>query len=150
MSQRDKLLKMIEELVSIPSVTESPDESAPGIWIKERLEKLPYFIEKKEHLIWAETPLEGSGEKLHSLVARVDAAVPTKRTVLLIGHYDVVGVNVYGEMADNAFDVEKMTEHFNAGDDDVIYGRGTMDMKCGIALELDIIEEFAANRELLM
>ncbi len=148
MSQRDKLLKMIEELVSIPSVTESPDESAPGIWIKERLEKLPYFIEKKEHLIWAETPLEGSGEKLHSLVARVDAAVPTKRTVLLIGHYDVVGVNVYGEMADNAFDVEKMTEHFNAGDDDVIYGRGTMNMKCGIALELDIIEEFAANREL--
>jgi len=146
LSQRDKLLKMIEELVSIPSVTESPDESAPGIWIKERLEKLPYFIEKKEHLIWAETPLEGSGEKLHSLVARVDAAVPTKRTVLLIGHYDVVGVNVYGEMADNAFDVEKMTEHFNAGDDDVIYGRGTMDMKCGIALELDIIEEFAANR----
>ena len=99
-------------------------------------------------MIWAETPLEGSGEKLHSLVARVDAAVPTKRTVLLIGHYDVVGVNVYGEMADNAFDVEKMTEHFNAGDDDVIYGRGTMDMKCGIALELDIIEEFAANREL--
>ena len=30
----------------------------------------------------------------------------------------------------------------------MIYGRGTMDMKCGIALELDIIEEFAANREL--
>ncbi len=148
MSRRDGLLKMIEELVSMPSVTESPEESLPGIWIRERLAKLPYFIERKEHLIWAETSLEGSGEKLHSLVARVDASVPTARTVLLIGHYDVVGVSVYGEMARDAFDVKRITEHFNVKNEDVIYGRGTMDMKCGIALELDIIEEFAANREL--
>ena len=148
MSRRDGLLKMIEELVSIPSVTERPEESLPGVWIRERLEKLPYFIERKEHLIWAETSLEGSGEKLHSLVARVDASVPTARTVLLIGHYDVVGVSVYGEMARDAFDVKRITEHFNVKNEDVIYGRGAMDMKCGIALELDIIEEFAANREL--
>ncbi|MDD4751614.1 MAG: M20/M25/M40 family metallo-hydrolase, partial [Synergistaceae bacterium] len=137
---------MIEELVSIPSVTESKNESLPGIWIKERLEKLPYFIEKKDHLIWMETPLEGSDEKLHSLVARVDASVPTDRTVLLIGHYDVVGVSVYGDTARDAFSVNKMTKLLNIYDEDVIYGRGTMDMKCGIALELDIIEEFAANR----
>ena len=148
MSGRDELLKMIEELVSIPSVTESGNESLPGLWIKERLEKLPYFIEKKSHLIWTETPLEGSDIKLHSLVARVDAAVPTERTVLFIGHYDVVGVSVYGEMAKDAFDIKKMTKYFNDSDENMIYGRGTMDMKCGIALELDIIEEFAANREL--
>ncbi|MDY9920218.1 MAG: M20/M25/M40 family metallo-hydrolase [Synergistota bacterium] len=148
MSKRDKLLKMIEELVSIPSVTESKNESLPGIWIKERLENLPYFIEKKDHLIWVETPLEGSDEKLHSLVARVDASVPTERTVLLIGHYDVVDVRVYGEMAKDSFDVKKITGLLNKDNEDVIYGRGTMDMKCGIALELDIIEEFAQNREL--
>ncbi len=148
MSRRDKLLKMIDELVSIPSVTESAEESLPGIWIRDRLEKLPYFAEKKDHLIWAETPLEGSAQKLHSLVARVDASVPTYRTLLLIGHYDVVGVSVYSEMAKDAFDIKKMTKHFNVSDEDVIYGRGTMDMKCGVALELDIIEEFAANREL--
>ncbi|MGD9667054.1 MAG: M20/M25/M40 family metallo-hydrolase [Synergistaceae bacterium] len=148
MSQRDKLLKMIEDLVSIPSVTESGNESFPGIWIKERLEKLPYFIEKKGHLMWVETPLEGACEKLHSLVVRVDASVPTDRTVLLIGHYDVVGVSVYGDTARDAFNVNKMTKLLNIYGEDVIYGRGTMDMKCGIALELDIIEEFAANRGL--
>lgn len=148
LSQKDKLLKMIEELVSIPSVTESKNESLPGTWIKERLEKLPYFIEKKSHLLWVETPLEGSDEKLHSLVARVDASVPTNRTVLLIGHYDVVDVRVYGEMAKDSFDVKKITGLLNKDNEDVIYGRGTMDMKCGIALELDIIEEFAQNREL--
>lgn len=147
LSRREYLLKMIEDLVSIPSVTESENESLPGIWIKERLEKLPYFTQRKDHIIWVETPLEGACEKLRSLVVRVDALAPTNRTVLLISHYDVVGVSVYGEMACNAFDVKKITELLN-DDNDVIYGRGTMDMKCGVAVETDIIEEFAANREL--
>ncbi|NLX84313.1 MAG: M20/M25/M40 family metallo-hydrolase [Synergistaceae bacterium] len=148
MIRRERLLKMIEELVSIPSVTESDSESMPGIWIKERLEKLQYFIDRRDHLIWIETPLEGSCEKLGSLVVRVNASVPTERTILLIGHYDVVGVSVYGEMAKIAFDVKKITELLNRDNEDVIYGRGTMDMKCGLAIELDIIEEFAADREL--
>ncbi|MDD4160008.1 MAG: M20/M25/M40 family metallo-hydrolase [Synergistaceae bacterium] len=148
MSKREHLQRMIEDLVSIPSVTESAKESLPGIWIKERLEKLPYYIEHKDHLLWVETPLEGSPEKLHSLVVRVDASVPTNRTVLLIGHYDVVGVGVYGELSRDAFDVKKMTGLLNADGEDVIYGRGTMDMKCGVVLEVDIIEEFAADREL--
>lgn len=148
LSRREYLLKMIEDLVSIPSVTESGNESLPGIWIKERLEKLPYFIERKDHLIWVETPLEGACEKLRSLVVRVDASAPTNRTVLLISHYDVVGVSVFGEMAGDAFDVKKITELLNVDDKDLIYGRGTMDMKCGVAIETDIIEEFAANREL--
>ena len=68
MSKRERLVKMIEELVSIPSITESEHESLPGLWIKERLEKLPYFAENKNHLIWTETPLEGSNENLYSLV----------------------------------------------------------------------------------
>lgn len=148
MSGREKLLGMIEELVAMPSVTESPDESLPGLWIRKRLEKLPYFKERKDCLIWVETPLEGSQEKLHSLVVRVDASVPTDRTILMIGHYDVVGVSVYGEMAKYAFNVKKITEILNKDTEDVIYGRGTMDMKCGVVLELDIIEEFASDREL--
>ena len=148
MFRKERLLEMIEDLVSIPSITESKNESLPGIWIKERLEKLPYFIERKDHLIWVETPLEGAREKLHSLVVRVDAPVPTNRTVLFVGHYDVVDASAYGENARDAFNVKKITKLLNKNNEDVIYGRGTMDMKCGIALTIDIIEEFAANREL--
>ncbi len=148
MSKRERLVKMIEELVSIPSITESEHESLPGLWIKERLEKLPYFAENKNHLIWTETPLEGSNENLYSLVVRVDAHPRVDRTILLIGHYDVVGVEVYGGMAGSAFDVKKITEKLNVKGEDVLYGRGIMDMKCGVALEVDILEEFAANREL--
>ena len=62
--KRDYLLSMIKELVAIPSVTESAEESAPGAWLRARLEKLPYFAENPAHLITAETPLEDAARGL--------------------------------------------------------------------------------------
>ena len=46
--KRDYLLSMIKELVAIPSVTESAEESAPGAWLRARLEKLPNFAGNAE------------------------------------------------------------------------------------------------------
>ena len=145
--QREYLLKMIKELVSIPSVTESQYESAPGEWIFNRLSKLPYFKENPGYLKLTETPLEGSKYLLKSLTARVDAAKKTARTVLMIGHYDVVDVKCYGDAAGYAFDTDKLSEIFGA-DDATLYGRGAMDMKCGAAIETALIEEFAADRSM--
>jgi len=144
---REYLLSMIKELVAIPSVTESAAESAPGEWLFERLSKLPYFQEHRAHLKLAETPLEGSLYKLKSLVARVDAAKKTARTVLLIGHYDVVDIKCYGDIAEHAFAPDRLAEIFGAGGD-ILYGRGVMDMKCGVAVETALIEEFAKDRGL--
>lgn len=144
---RNNILKLIKELVAIPSVTESAMESAPGEFIYSRLAALPYFKENPAHLALAETPLEGSPYTLRSLVARVDAAKPTKRTVLLIGHYDVVDVKCYGELEAVAFDTEALGREFGA-DADTLYGRGSMDMKCGAAIETLLMEEFANDRTL--
>ena len=77
----------------------------------------------------------------------MDAAKPTKRTVLMVSHYDVVDVSVYGDIAAHAFDADKLGEIFGA-DEDTLYGRGVMDMKCGVALEAALLEEFAADRTL--
>lgn len=145
LQKREYLLKIIEDLVQIPSVTESALESEPGLWIKKRISSLDYFKEHPEKIQWIETPLEGATERLYSLVVRVDAAVHTKRTILMIGHYDVVAINVYGEIAPDAFNPNKLSEHFGTDGEDVMYGRGSMDMKCGVALEIDLLEEFAGN-----
>ncbi|MEG2184073.1 MAG: M20/M25/M40 family metallo-hydrolase [Cloacibacillus sp.] len=144
---REELLKLIKELVAIPSVTESACESAPGEWLYARLSALSYFKEHPDFLKLIDTPLEGSQHRLKSLTARVDAAKKTRRTVLLIGHYDVVDVACYGENADAAFDTERLAEIFKA-DDETLYGRGTMDMKCGAAIETALIESFAKDESL--
>lgn len=149
LQKRERLLKIIDELVRIPSITESDRESEPGFWIRERLGAHTYFREHPEHLLLIDTPLEGSSRKLYSLIARVDSATFTKRTVLMIGHYDVVDVRVYGDLAEYAFNPEELAKSFGSlGEDDVLYGRGSMDMKCGVALEIDMIEEFAEDRNL--
>lgn len=147
MDRKDKLKKMTEELVRIPSVTESARESEPAFWINGRLEKLDYFRENPQNLRLIETPLEGSRERLFALIARVDAAVPTKRTVLLISHFDVVDAHIYGELEEYAFDPTELARLLGLpGEEGALYGRGVMDMKCGVALEVDILEEFAENR----
>lgn len=144
------LLDLIEQLVRIPSVTEGPRESEPAFWIKERLGKRQYFRENSRYLQLVETPLEGSSEKLYALIARVDAASATNRTVLLISHFDVVDVHVYGELAKYAFDMPELTRRLRSSEEkgSFVYGRGVMDMKCGVALEIDLLEEFAENRGL--
>ena len=114
---------MIKELVAIPSVTESARESEPCAWLRARLEKLPYFAENPAHLITVETPLEGSPHALKSLVARVDAARPTKRSVLFVSHFDVVDVTVYGDIAEHAFDADKLGEIFGADGDTLAASR---------------------------
>lgn len=145
--QRDYLLSLIKELVAIGSVTESAEESVPGEFIYSRLSRLPYFKEHTENLKMIDTPLEGSPHRLKALIARVDAERRTNKTVLLIGHYDVVSPACYGELAQYAFDCDALGAIFNA-DADTLYGRGTMDMKCGDAIETALIEEFAQNRRM--
>ena len=54
-----------------------------------------------------------------------------KRQVLLIGHYDVVDVKCYGDIAEHAFNADRLAEIFGA-DSDVLYGRGVMDMKLSL------------------
>ncbi|MDO5114958.1 MAG: M20/M25/M40 family metallo-hydrolase [Synergistaceae bacterium] len=145
--KKEQLLSMIKELVAIPSVTGGARESEPGEWLMARLKELPYFRENPRGLRLVDTPLEGSPHRLRSLVARVDAARETKRTILLIGHYDVVDTGCYGDIAEYAFDTEALGRIFGAGED-TLYGRGVMDMKCGAAIEAALIEEFAADREM--
>ncbi|MCF0247042.1 MAG: hypothetical protein HUJ86_00365, partial [Synergistes sp.] len=109
---KEALLSLIKDLVAVPSITESACESVPAEMIYERLSALPYFQENPRNLRLIDTPLEGSVNRLRSVTARVDAAKKTDRTLLLIGHFDVVDVSCYGDFADSAFDCDKLGEIF--------------------------------------
>ena len=85
------------------------------------------------------------------------AAAP--RTVLLTGHFDVVDAAVCGELEALAFDPQAYTRALGGKDIDEdarrdledggwLFGRGTMDMKAGIALQIAAIETLAACPDL--
>jgi len=152
--------ELLLELMRIPSVTGSVRENDAAVFIRERLARLDYFRKNPSHLLMIPTPLEGDSRPLHTVAARMMAVAPTKKTVVFIAHYDVVGVDVYGELSEFAFDPEELVRRFRADDlkgqarrdflsGDFIFGRGSMDMKCGLALEMELLRDCDADRGMI-
>ena len=150
-----KLEKLIKDLVRIPSVTGSSEECVPGKYLYDACAREPYFQQHPEY--FALTPEDAEGKS--SFFALVKASRKTSKTLLFIGHFDVVDVDVYGDLQPLAYETEKLEEALDSRNlppevrEDLlsrnwIFGRGVMDMKCGIALELDLLLEFAKDPEL--
>jgi arginine utilization protein RocB len=155
MSVEDSIYKELIELVRIPSVTGSEGEVEIARHIYDSLKRERYFMEHPGHL----NLVPGPDGHRHSVVALVRSSLNVPDTVLFIGHFDVVGAEVYGDLADKAFDPEALMQAMASRPMDGqaradlesgnwIFGRGVMDMKCGVALELDLLKEFARDPSL--
>jgi len=149
---KESLYQQLLELVAIPSITGTDGEIEMAQRLRDSLAGEAYFQAHPKHLQLTQGP---DGLR-HSLVALVRTAGETDRTVLCISHFDVVDTDVYGDLKDMAFDppaLEKalrgrqlegaIREDLESGN--WIFGRGIMDMKCGVLLELDMLREFARN-----
>ena len=154
-------LELLLKLIEIPSVTESDHEDEAVQFIYQHLAGQKYFKAHPQHLTLLPTPRERDPRPLHSLLARVMAGKPTKRTIVMIGHYDVVEVSMYGEMRHLAFkpmDFQQVLlknpqllspqgrEDLESGH--YLFGRGSMDMKCGLAIEMELLRDFGSNPEM--
>lgn len=157
---REEILNLTGKLVQIASVTGSKEENEAAKYIRDWFLDLPYFKENPAHLSYVKTQPEGQEDHdLHAVIARVHAAKPTKRTLLFISHFDVVDVQNYGAVAPHAFSPDVLQEHFVKEDmppdvrmdlesGNFLFGRGSMDMKFGVALEMSLLASLARDRNL--
>ncbi len=154
-NERKNLYPLLLDLVAVPSVSATEGEKAAARLVFDRLAELPYFAGHREDLRLL--PVEGDALGRSNVWALVRAEPPTARTVLLMGHMDVVDVDAYGPLRDRAFDAEGLTRALagrelapsvraDLDSGDYLFGRGTMDMKCGLALEMGLLAEAAADR----
>lgn len=155
-NRRNKLEADLLELVGFPSVTGSEEENRIARHIHARLQGLPYFAKHPAQLRLITSKPPDLPHPLQAVFALVKAKEPTRKTVLLISHFDVVGVDNFGSLQDWAFDPPALREKLagaqlppEAAQDlhsgAYLFGRGVMDMKSGLALEMDIIEEFSRD-----
>ena len=116
---------------------------------------LIYSISKKIRTI-CKNP---TGDGRYFVTALVKKSDRTKNTVILVSHFDVVDVQDYGVWKEDAFNPKKLTSMFYAHKDELpdhvredieqgewLFGRGTMDMKCGLALQMAMIEQACEGR----
>ncbi|MCB8836440.1 M20/M25/M40 family metallo-hydrolase [Aurantimonas sp. VKM B-3413] len=153
----ERIREITLRLVAWPSVTGSSDEAAFGPLLLEFLAELPCFRDRTDRLrLIPATGLPGCS----SVAALVRGR--GRRTLVLAGHFDTVGIENYGalaplacdplslrealraELAGTETDAERLAAQDLAGED-FLPGRGILDMKSGIAAGIAVLEAFAKN-----
>ncbi|MEC5422325.1 M20/M25/M40 family metallo-hydrolase [Virgibacillus sp. C22-A2] len=145
---KEELTDLLCSLVNHQSITGTNAEIALAEYLHHLLAQKAYFQTNESYLNLH--PLE-DGRRL--LTAFVEGKGKKKDTIILLSHFDVVGIEDYGSLQNLAFHPRELTEEMNTikGDlplavqadlesGDWLFGRGTMDMKAGIALHLSMLE----------
>lgn len=154
----EKIISILRGLMAQPSLTNTRAEGTAANWMLEYLETLPYFRKHPDQYGAGPLPEDLLGRKVVWALVRghsVQGILPRESpTVILLGHYDVVPVSVYGKAEPWAYDLDAIAEKLadmplspEAKTDllsgEWIFGRGSCDMKGGIAVQLAILAERA-------
>ena len=131
---KEERYDLLKRLVAIPSISRTPSEKEVPRFLYHECLKLAYF-KKNPHYLHAD-------ELYFSALVKGK----TNKTIVLISHYDVVGVDDYKNEKDMAFELEKMTAFYQSRNQEKesgewVYGRGTMDMKAGLVIEMGLLEQ---------
>lgn len=142
------LRSLLNELVSWDSRTLTAGECTFSTRVAEKLKTLAYFTHHPEHL-----KLHDTGLGRNSVLALYKNPSATD-TIVLISHFDTVWTEEYGALEPLAFQPEELTATLHQLADelpedarkdllsgDYLFGRGTMDMKMGLALHMALIEK---------
>lgn len=154
----DKISRRIEEiaieLTHELSVVDTKGELDSVKKIHEIFSSMPYYKENPEDLFFVET-----GDKLgrKSIVALLRGKKGnSKKTVVMIGHTDTVGISDYGSMqeyANKPYELMEKLKEVTLSEDvrkdlmsgDYLFGRGLFDMKTGDAIIMALMEDIASN-----
>ncbi|MDR7870062.1 MAG: M20/M25/M40 family metallo-hydrolase [Tissierellaceae bacterium] len=145
------------ELTNQLSVVETPGELDATQKIYDILSQIDYFKENPKNLKFIDVPNDTLGRK--SVIAMLKGKKGnSKRTVLLIGHTDTVGISDYGNLKEYANKPYELTEKFkeisrvlpeevrkDLESGEYLFGRGLFDMKTGDAIIIALMEEISKD-----
>jgi len=155
---KERMMNTLLKLCQTPSISETKDEAVMSQEIFDMLNEIEYFKDNSHYLY--KIPIENDLNNRCFVAALMRGNPSSNRTVILLSHHDVVSVGDFGSLKQYAFDPVKYTEllkkqkHILSQDaladldsNDYLFGRGTMDMKYGIALDIEILHHVWGNLE---
>ncbi|MEI3613429.1 M20/M25/M40 family metallo-hydrolase [Pseudogracilibacillus sp. SO30301A] len=147
-SNSEQLRALLCELVSCDSRTGTQGEINFAHKLKEKLLELDYFQTNSSHI-----NLHDAERERNAVTAFYNSEV-TDETIVLISHFDTVHTEEYGDLGDLAFQPERLTKilknrmelltedaQVDLKSNEYLFGRGTMDMKMGLALHMHLLEK---------
>ena len=151
---KEKILNILKKTVAIDSFSSTDREDRVTEYLYRYMNNIDYF--KNNSHLFGNTNIENDYLNRHVSYGLVLGN--SKKTVVLLNHYDVVGIDDYGNLKDFAFDIDnlklKMKEaNINSealddlNSDEWIFGRGVADMKGGLAIQLAYIEKYSQLSE---
>lgn len=150
----NKILELLKQLVAIDSTTGTSKEQEIEKYLDGYLHELPYFKEQPHLAGVSPVPNDPYGRSVvYALVLG-----KKKNTVVLMNHHDVVETDCYGDLQPLAYKMEELTEALKQRtlDHDAetdfasgnwLGGRGSNDMKGGMAAQLAYLEQYAQSPE---
>lgn len=154
---KEGILNLLLRLVRVPSVTGTRGELRMEDEIVSILMELSYYKENPEYIFKKAINHDALDRKAVACLYRGNKE--ESRTIILLSHYDVVGVEDFGRLAPLAFsplDYTRALEQEELPQDaredlqsgDWIFGRGIMDMKAGLAAQLALLSEVCMLHDL--
>lgn len=148
---KDRILKHLEKLIAMKSLSYSAAENEPAEYFENFFKGLSYFKENPQLCGSYEIPGDPFMRKVPYGLLLGDS----KDTVILSGHFDVVSTEEYGIAEEYAYGFgDELIERLKLMhlDDrakadmesgEWLFGRGTCDMKGGLAIHAALFEKYA-------
>src|SRR5690625_46586 len=147
-STTEQLQSLLFKLVEWDSRTGTEGEVKFPNQLKDVIGSMPYFQEHVNQLKLHD--IGGEGQALTALYK----SNKTEKTIILMSHFDTVHVEEFGADSDLAFYPKQLMEKMKSEieylqkevRDDLrsnhyLFGRGTMDMKAGLAIHMQMLEK---------
>lgn len=156
MIDKSLLMKTTLDLVAVPSISGTPSENLAAQKIYDILIDIPYFKSNPDNLKKIDLVDDPYGRCFVSALFR--SKFNTDKTIILTGHFDVVGIEEYGHLKEYAFNPVEYTKRVSELylDDDAkedlesgdwLFGRGIADMKFGLALLIELIRDISQRED---
>ncbi len=148
-----KCINLTKKLVAIPSVNSTDGEYQISLFIEKWIREIPYFQKHPEMVILQNLEDEhGCRNVIAAVKGKGDAAV------IFHGHLDTVDIENMGDLKPFAFDCDALLQKMKQisydaeTDEDLrsgsyMVGRGVCDMKCGIALGMELLSFYAEHAD---
>lgn len=152
---RKEMEQLLKDLISQASVVNTEGERKMAENIYHYLCSLPYFQSRPDQIELTST-YHDSKLRYNVLAYVIGEAMYSHETVILMGHMDTVGISDYGSWKEQAMDPDQLRKTYqsdkmpedireHANSEDWMFGRGSLDMKSGVASHLYVLKHFSEH-----